>query len=288
MRLRPAMILLLATVMAGQALAQPLRECPDCPDLVAIPAGQFLMGSPDDEAGRFDSESPRHLVRIPAFALGKYPVTVAEFLKFLSDSGYQPQPCNTILDLSWQSPGHGVAYPPGGADSPRQPAGCLGWDDARAYIAWLNRKVGGRDDGPYRLPSEAEWEYAARAGTTTARWWGNDIGTGRANCNGCGSAWDNTLYAPIGQFGPNAFGLYDMLGNIWQWTEDCWTPSYDGAPTDGRPRRQGDCRHRVLRGGSWSNLPAFIRSAARMGGDAVGHDVDYASDAGFRIARDIR
>jgi formylglycine-generating enzyme required for sulfatase activity len=194
-----------------------------------------------------------------------------------------------VLGLVWHTNGLGQAYPPGYIESPRQPAVCLSWDDAQGYLAWLNRTVLPNDgNGPYRLPSEAEWEYAARAGTTTARWWGEAIGTANANCNGCGSRWDNTLFAPSGSFGPNPFGLYDMLGNLWQWTADCWAPDYLGAPDDGSARTDGDCSRRVLRGGSWSNLPKFIRSAARSNGTALGQDVDYASDAGFRVARTIR
>ena len=276
---------------AGGPEPKSFRECPDCPDLVVIPAGTFMMGSPLDEPGRFDAEGPRHPVSVRAFALGKTDVTVGEFLTFLQDTGYQPEPCDRVLGLMWQSPRRGVADPPGAADLPRQPAVCLSWNDAQAYVAWLNGKVhpapkdGG---GPYRLPSEAEWEYAARAGTTTARWWGEDIGAGNANCNGCGSPWDNQLLAPAGRFGPNAFGLYDMLGNVWQWTDDCWNESYVGAPRDGRAWMGGDCGKHVLRGGSWSNLPKFIRAAARSRGDASGGDFDYGHYAGFRVARTIR
>ncbi len=288
--------LLLGAALAGPAAAaagpRTFRECPDCPELVAIPAGRLVMGSPLGEHGRFDTEGPQHAVSVPAFALGSTDVTVREYLAFLRDSGYQPAPCDHVLDLSWQSPGRGLAYAPGSAESPRQPAVCIGWDDAQAYVAWLNAKVrppgAPKAGGPYRLPSEAEWEYAARAGTTTARWWGEAIGTNQANCNGCGSRWDNTLFAPVGSFGPNPFGLYDMLGNVWQWTEDCWHQTYAGAPADGGAWTSGDCGKRVLRGGSWSNLPIFVRSAARSSGAARGQDFDYASDAGFRVARSIR
>src|SRR5262249_55972136 len=154
-----------------------------------------------------------------------------------------------------------------------EPAVCLNWYDAEAYLAWLNAKVRrlhkiASRDGPYRLPSEAEWEYAARAGTVTARWWGNAIGTDNADCNGCGSRWDRVLIAPVGSFRANPFGLYGMLGSVWQWTDDCWNESYVGAPGDGRRRASGDCSKRVLRGGSWSSVPALVRSAARSGADA--------------------
>ena len=260
--------------------------------MLGIPAGSFVMGSPASERGRFDAEGPQHPVSVRAFALGKYPVTNDEFLAFLRETAYQPKPCDPILGLTWQSPGRGLAYPPGTIQPPRDPAVCLSWNDAQAYLSWLNGKVRGRasaagNSNPYRLPSEAEWEYAARAGTTTARWWGEGIGTGNANCNGCGSRWDGKEIADVGSFRPNPFGLPDMLGNIWQWTGDCWNESYVGAPKDGSAWTTGDCSRHVLRGGSWANIPVFVRSAARIKGDAGGKDFDYSSYAGFRVARTL-
>jgi formylglycine-generating enzyme required for sulfatase activity len=278
---------------AAEQLNREFQECPECPKMVAIPAGTFTMGSPATEHGRFDSEGPQHVVSIRAFALGKYDVTNAEFMAFLQDSGYEPAPCNPILGLIWMPRGRGPPSPPSQADSPLQPATCLNWNDAQAYIAWLNGKVRGLASapksrkGPYRLPSEAEWEYAARAGTTTARWWGDAIGGGNANCLGCGSKWDGTLIAPAGSFGPNPFGLYDMLGNVWQWMDDCWNESYVGAPKDGSSWQSGDCSKRVLRGGSWSSVPAFVRSAARTRADAGGRDFDYSSYSSIRVARTL-
>ncbi|MBN9555825.1 MAG: formylglycine-generating enzyme family protein, partial [Alphaproteobacteria bacterium] len=174
-----------------------VAECIGCPPMVAIPAGKFLMGSPASEPGRFDSEGPQHVVQVRAFALGKYDVTSRQFLAFLMATGYQPEPCNKTLGLGWQSPGRGLAYPPSQNEPPDWPAVCLDRKDALAYVAWLNAQVKAAHPtlaaraGPYRLPSEAEWEYAARAATNTARWWGDEIGTGNANCNGCGSRWDN-------------------------------------------------------------------------------------------------
>jgi len=274
-------------------LDRAFKECADCPEMVAIPAGKFMMGSPATEHGRFDAEGPQHVVSVRAFAIGKFEVTTAEFLSFLRETGYQPAPCDPILGLTWQSPGRGLAYPPGETDPPLEPAVCLSWNDAQAYLSWLNGKVRAlassrsSRDGPYRLPSEAEWEYAARAGRMTARWWGDAIGVGNANCNGCGSRWDGRLIAPVGSFGPNPFGLYDMLGNAWQWVSDCWNESYVGAPTDGSSWTRGDCSKRVLRGGSWSNVPVFVRSAARSRADAAGRDFDLSSYAGFRLARTL-
>ncbi len=269
------------------------QECADCPIMVAIPAGRFVMGSPASEPGRFDNEGPQHVVSVRAFALGKYDVTSEQFRNFLEATGYQPKPCNAILNLGWRSPGGGLAYPPDEVEPRQWPAVCLDWHDADAYIAWLNAKVKAAHPslasraGPYRLPSEAEWEYAARAGTTTARWWGDEIGDGNANCNGCGSHWDNSDLTDVDSFKPNPFGLYGMLGNAWQWTADCWHKSYAGAPADGRAWIEKNCDRHVLRGGSWDNVPIFIRSAARSGAPADGGEYDYSSLAGFRVARDL-
>jgi formylglycine-generating enzyme required for sulfatase activity len=271
------------------------KECPDCPQMVAIPAGGFVMGSPAREAGRFDSEGPQHHVSIRAFALAKYDVTSAEFLNFLKETGYQPKPCDPITDMRWHSPGNGMAYSPSPSsiEPPRWPAVCLDWKDAQAYIAWLNDKARRERPslaaraGPYRLPTEAEWEYAARGGTTTSRWWGDDLGRGNANCNGCGSEWDYHTLADVDAFASNPFGLYGMLGNAWQWTQDCWHPSYVGAPSDGSAWTENGCDRHVLRGGSWDNLPVFVRSAARNGAAADGKDYDYSSLAGFRVARNL-
>ena len=293
-------VLLIATASAvaaaGRAsdgVEREFKECSVCPAMVGIPAGSFTMGSPANEAGRFDTEGPPHEVAVKAFALGKYHVTTEEFLVFLKETGYQPAPCNRILKLTWRSTGRGLAYPPFVGQPSHWPAVCLDWKDAQAYVAWLNAKVkkerpalAGRE-GPYRLPSEAEWEYAARAGTTTARWWGDQLGVANANCNGCGSRWDYSVLAEVDSFAANPFGLYGMLGNAWQWTEDCWHESYLSAPTDGSAWSEKTCAKHVVRGGSWNNLPVFVRSAARSGSEPNGGEYDYSSVAGFRVARTL-
>ena len=155
-------------------------------------------------------------------------------------------------------------------------------DDAQAYVKWLSRITG----KPYRLLSEAEYEYAARAGTQTTYPWGDEIklnGQAMANCNGCGSQWDSKQTAPVGSFPANAFGLYDMVGNVWEWTEDCWNTTTGGAPADGSPWTSGDCGLRVVRGGSWYNDPGDLRSA-----DRDGIPTDYGLDIlGFRVARTL-
>ncbi|HJW40917.1 MAG TPA: SUMF1/EgtB/PvdO family nonheme iron enzyme [Rhizomicrobium sp.] len=269
------------------------QECPGCPVMVGIPAGSFTMGSPSSEPGHFDNEGPQHAVSVRAFALGKFDVTSEEFLKFLQATGYKPAPCNSMLNLRWQPAESGWARPPAEVEPLRWPAACLEWKDAQAYIAWLNATVKkarpqlAARDGPYRLPSEAEWEFAARGGTTSARWWGDAVGVGNANCNGCGSPADARVLTPVDSFASNPFGLYGVLGNAWQWTADCWHPSYKDAPRDGAAWTSGDCTRHVLRGGSWDNVPIFVRSAARTGAPAVKGDYDYSSLAGFRVARTL-
>jgi len=269
------------------------QECPECPQMVGIPAGKFLMGSPVREPGRFDSEGPQHAVTVKAFALGKYPVTSAQFLAFLNATGYQPRPCNEMLGLGWKRISRGLTATPTDVEPPLWPAVCLDWKDAEAFIVWLNAQARAARPGlgnrnPYRLPSEAEWEYAARAGTNTARWWGDEIGKGNANCNGCGTRWDNKLLAPVDSFAPNPFGVVGMLGNAWEWTADCWHPSYVGAPADGSAWKDSFCIRRVIRGGSWNNVPIFIRSASRVGAQESGAaEYDYSTLTGFRVARDL-
>ena len=176
------------------------------------------------------------------FAVGKYEVTFAEWDACRREGGCSRNPG----DGGW-----------GGS----RPVINVGWDDARAYANWLSRKTG----KSYRLLSEAEWEYTARGGTQTRYSWGNEVGRNRANCDGCGSRWDVEMTAPVGSFSANEFGLYDMHGNVWEWTQDCWNDSYSGAPGDGRAWETGDCGSRVVRGGSWSSGPWFLRAAVRYG-----------------------
>ena len=163
----------------------------------------------------------------------------------------------------------------------RAPVAMVSWWDAQGFIGWLNKKEGTQ---AYRLLSEAEWEYAARAGTTTRYSWGDAIGRNRANCKGCGSRWDVKSPAPVGSFEANAFGLYDMHGNIGEWVEDCWHDSYKGAPTDGRVWTGGCSEARaVVRGGSWNFVPRILRSALRAGGTPS----DRSSSVGFRLVQDL-
>jgi len=155
----------------------------------------------------------------------------------------------------------------------------VSWDDAQAYVGWLSMRPG----AAYRLPTEAEREYAARAGTPTARWWGDAVGRGNANCVGCGSQWDGRMTAPVGSFRPNGFGLHDMLGNVWQWVADCWRGTLADRPSDARAVEMGECDRRVMRGGAWNLDPWSVRSGFRVWSDAT----DADSILGFRVARTL-
>ena len=237
-------------------------DCSWCPELVVVPSGSFRMGSPASEEWRDDDEGPVHRVRIPAFAVGVYEVTRGEFARFVSATGYR---AGDLCPLVGQGDDH--------------PVMCVNWDDARAYVSWLSRETGQR----YRLLSESEWEYVARAGTSTRYWWGDGIGRNRANCRGCGSRWDDARTAPVGSFSANEFGLHDVHGNVLEWVEDCWNWSYEGAPTDGSAWESGVCSARVLRGGSWNSNPRFLRSAIRVGFEAG----NRSDGTGFRVARTL-
>jgi formylglycine-generating enzyme required for sulfatase activity len=238
------------------------RECAkDCPEMVVVPAGAFMMGSPETEEGRFDDrEGPQHLITIARpFAVSKFAVTFADWDACVSLRG-----CPHVTDS--------------GFEREKNPVINLTWGEARQYAAWFSRMTG----RPYRLLTETEWEYAARAGSVTAYSWGDRIGEGNANCMDCGSQWDNRQPGPVGSFKPNAFGLYDMAGNVWQWVQDCYHKDYNGAPTDGSAWINGRC-HRVVRGGSWNNPPQYLRSATRLSFPA--DERDYR--VGFRLGRSL-
>ena len=235
------------------------RDCPGCPEMVVVPAGRFMMGSTSG-AG---NERPVHPVTIARpFAVGVYEVMFGEWDACVSGGGcggYRPG------DEGW---GRG-----------RRPVINVSWKGAQAYVRWLSGKTGAE----YRLLSESEWEYVARAGTRTRYWWGDGIGRNRANCDGCGSRWDDERTSPVGTFSPNAFGLYDVHGNVREWVEDCWNDSYHGAPSDGSARTLGNCSRRVLRGGSWFDIPGNLRSANRN----LNPSGIWNFFAGFRVARTL-
>ncbi|HEX4409249.1 MAG TPA: SUMF1/EgtB/PvdO family nonheme iron enzyme [Xanthobacteraceae bacterium] len=294
-----------ATVAKHEPAHKPgesFKDCENCPELVVLPAGSFVMGSPDGEQGRSADESPQHVVTIAKpIAVGKFEITVDQFAAFINETKYDAgDKCLTLEDgksslkdgRSWRDPG----YPQTGS----HPVACVSWSDAKAYAIWLSRKTG-KD---YRLLSEGEWEYAARATTTRgsgSRYsFGDDDGamcryanvadrTARQTIPGA-SSWtvfpcsDGYAYAaPVGLFTANAFGLYDLLGNVWEWTQDCYNATYNGAPADGTAWTAGDCAQRVIRGGMWGSSPASVRSARRFKDQAT----TRSQDIGFRIAHPI-
>ena len=235
------------------------QDCTDCPQMVVIPPGQFTMGSEKNRS----EEKPAHRVDIAdPFAIGVFEVSYQEWSVCVREGGCRHDP--------------GA----GSSNDPKAPVSNISWDDAQSYVRWLSQKTGEE----YRLPSEAEWEYAARGGTETIYWWGDDAGANRANCQDCGSQWDNQQAAPVGSFQANSFGLYDMHGNIWEWTADCWNSSYNKAPADGNAWLKGDCLARVLRGGSWKQDADYMRAARRSWYD---RDVRYYLH-GMRVAKTLR
>ena len=231
-----------------------------CPEMVVVQAGPFTMGSPGGETGRDANEGPQHEVVIAKpFAVSKFDVTFEEWDACVAHGDCDP----AISDSGF---GRGL-----------QPVINITWDDARHYVAWLARMTG----KPYRLLTEAEWEYAARAGTTTAYSFGNDPAL--LAQHGWYNANSGSGPHPVGEKTPNAWGLYDMQGDVWEWVEDCYHGNYEGAPVDGSPWTSGPCSYRVLRGGSWYSAPELLRSAHREW-----RSNDNRSDnRGFRVARTL-
>jgi formylglycine-generating enzyme required for sulfatase activity len=234
------------------------KECSGCPEMVVVPAGEFMMGWPETEKGYSDNEGPQHKVMIAKpFAVARFELTFAEWDTCVAHSDCSRNP---------RAPGWGRG---------RQPVINVSWDEAQRYVAWLSSMTG----KSYRLLSEAEWEYAARAGTTTRYSFGDDeaeLGQ---------YAWyrenSNNRAHPVGEKMPNAFGVFDMHGNVWEWVEDCYHDAYEGAPVDGATWTTGGCAARVIRGGSWNDDPRNLRSAERDRDLAV----DRASGLGFRVGR---
>ena len=254
----------------GTVFRDTLKDGGQGPQMVVLPTGSFIMGSPTTETGRDSDERPMRTVTISKrIAMGRYEVTFDDYKRFTDD------PATTLTlpgDEGW---GRGT-----------RPVIKVSWNDAKAYAAWLSAQTGKM----YRLPSEAEWEYAARAGTRTRYSWGNDIICSQARYGRrpildgeCSSSFDGTV--PVGSFEPNAFGLYDMHGNVWEWVEDCWHDNYEGAPSDGSAWTSGcgsDVRA-VLRGGSWFFYPRYLRSADR---DWNGPS-SRSGNIGFRLVQDL-
>ena len=226
-------------------------------EMVEIPRGRFYMGDWRGRGGDAN-ELPVHGVTVPSFRIGKHEVTFSQWDACVADGGCSHTPGDS------------------GFGRGNRPVINVSWDDIQEFIAWLNRKTG----GSYRLPTESEWEYAARAGSETLYSWGSDIGVNRANCRDCGSEWDNTETAPVGSFPANVWGLHDIHGNVWEWTEDCWNDNYTGAPDDGSAWSSGICSHRVVRGGSWNWSPGDLRSSNRVSATRLFR----SAVLGFRLA----
>ncbi len=252
-----------ATDRSEQAAPKPgdrFRDCDECPEIVVIPAGSYYMGSERS----LPQEKPRREVKIDRpFGIGISEVTIREWDMCLREGG-----CN---------------MPPEAVTNDRLPMSNVSWDDAQRFVRWLSEKTGRE----YRLPTEAEWEYAAGAGTATPFWWGKEVGEGNANCSDCGTTPAGSPTGegplPVGSFKPNPFGLYDVHGNLWEWTLDCANPSYEGAPSDGKAQLRGDCIRRVLRGGSWKLDSKYMRTTRRNQYD---RDVRYYLH-GFRVVRTL-
>jgi formylglycine-generating enzyme required for sulfatase activity len=230
-----------------------LRDCANCPVMVRVPGGAFTMGVAKGD----QTAEPAHRVTVRAFAMSRYPVTVAEWRGCMAENGCSGMP--RMIRAEDATPVHNIS-----------------WDDAQQYVTWLARKTGKK----YRLPSEAEWEYAARANTETRYWWGNEPGVALANCADCGGEQNHQTPLPVDAFKPNPFGFYDMLGGVSQWVADCWRPNYQGAPQDGSPHDSKGCQSRVLRGGSFRSDHNGIIATTRNFYDASVRYLDH----GFRIA----
>lgn len=230
-----------------------------------IPGGTFMMGCSSGDASCEATELPARQVTVQPFRMGKYEITFAQWDACVMDGGCQHRP----EDAGW--------------GRKLRPVINVSFEDVEQYIAWLN----GKTQQNFRLPTEAEWEYAARAGSVTKYPWGEYIGQNNANCSGCGSEWSGWLEgqtAPVGSFEPNAFGLYDMLGNVWEWTADCWHDNHEGAPADGTARTCEDSSRRVTRGGSWNNVPRWVRVSVR----GWAHTPTRLPALGFRLVQGLQ
>jgi sulfatase modifying factor 1 len=272
------------------------RNCRGCPQMVVIYTGTFDMGSPDSEDSRGDDEAPVHRLKIAAFAIGKTEITRGQFAEFVKKTRYSTGDKCWTLEKGKYEERKGNWREPGFPQNNIDPVVCINWNDALAYAKWLSRKTGKK----YRLPTEAEWEYAARGGTGTARYWGSNPDKACAYANGAdktaqakidgATSWlvhhctDGFAFtAPVGHYKPNAYKLNDMLGNVWEWTGDIYHVNYQGAPTDGSVW-QGGGDKRLLRGGSWNNSPSNLRAAVRYKSDPA---LRFSS-FGFRVVRSYK
>ena len=297
---------LYASYKPGQSFTDRFADIPgQAPSMVVVPTGSFAMGASDNDDGRSDNETPQHEVTLDkGFAMARTDVTVGQFREFVKATGYQPdsqrlggasvydERSGSMRDdtgASWQSD-----YAGRNADD-KLPVVNVSWNDARAYAEWLSQRTGKK----YRLPSEAEFEYALRGGTTTKYWWGDSSPkskvenlTGGNDRSGNGRRWSNAFAgyrdgfwgpAPVMSFAANPFGLYDINGNVSEWVQDCWHDNYIRAPRDGNAWLNPGCSTRVIRGGSWGSSPDQVRSAYRQGADASVR----SGRVGFRVVREL-
>lgn len=246
------------------------HDAPFAPEMVVVPPGSFMMGSPDDEPERESAEAPQHRVTIATpFAIGRDAITRGQFAAFVNESGHKMEDGAEVWDGSkWKLDASKSWRDPGFAQDDNHPVVCVSHDDAQSYAKWLREKTG----KGYRLSSEAEWEYACRAATTTPFWWGTSITPEQANYDGTADVYKGggkkgerrKKTMPVASFQPNPWVLYQVHGNVWEWCEDVWHDGYEGAPTDGAAwMTGGDDSLRVLRGGSWDNYPQVLRAANR-------------------------
>ncbi|MDC0226112.1 formylglycine-generating enzyme family protein [Gammaproteobacteria bacterium] len=311
-----SLMVIVSFKVGSDELKEVIVDCENCPQLIEVKPGSFIKGSPEEVEGSRDDERPQHEVNIAyTFYASKFEVKRIEYEQFINDTGYDMSGgCygateeGIVLgeDLSWFEPGYQV--------SDDHPVVCVSWNDAKAYVRWLSQKTGFK----YRLFSESEWEYIARAGTSTIRFWGDsDEGCEYAN----GADLDITPEAfleemkgrqskivlpddwkvanchdgymtssPVGSFKPNAFGIYDILGNVAEWVEDCWGNSYESTPRDGSPRLDGDCNRPILRGASYYDMPIYLRSSNHYGfesSQSENKDTRYIN-FGFRVMREAK
>ncbi|MGH8250624.1 MAG: formylglycine-generating enzyme family protein [Steroidobacteraceae bacterium] len=303
-----AVMLAMSSPVAAQTVAD-TRDCETCPPLALVPPGQFSMGSAPDavELDAKTGESPEVALSFTKpFLISRHEITVGEFRRYVESAGAEPASgCRVWLGGQWVRERNRSWRDPGFAQPPRddEPVVCVSWDDARAYAEWLSKQSGKR----YRLPSEAEWEYVARGGTSFPRYWGErdsredlalSLACDHANVydssavEALGLSWPNArcndravTLATVGRYKPNAFGVFDIIGNAREWVMDCYTASYAGRPADARAWTwQGGCERKGVRGGSWASRPRDARAPAR-GAELTTH---RQSDLGFRLVRDYQ
>ncbi|MFN4355199.1 formylglycine-generating enzyme family protein [Parvibaculum sp.] len=293
MRLLSSLLLPFLLAACSQETDRQLRDCGDCPELVLLEGGSFMRGAESGDPAADESEQPHHEVNIERpFAIAAHHVTVKDFDAFTAATGHETGPgCYAFTDDGWRMDENANWRAPGFLQTPLDPVVCVSWHDATAYAAWMSARTG----KTYRLPSEAEWEFAARGGFKEGNFWGddgtqvctfanvNDITAKNKTAKAAENCTDGFLYtSPAGHFRPNPFGIHDAIGNAWVWLADCWHGDYRTSPRDGSAHLADNCERRVLRGGSWTDTPGPVRIGARESRPSHGR----YSIAGFRLSRD--